>query len=220
MISNEYSGKVKHYFSSERAEMIPFIPIGVRTLLEVGCGTGAFASNLKTLYNVEVTAIEPHQSSSEMASKALDRVLNLDVEAGISALQGSKFDCIVFNDVLEHLTDPWDILKKVRGLVSPGGKVVVSLPNIRYMPVFKEFVIDGNWRYQRDGVMDKTHLRFFTKKTIQEMFVSSGYVITAMQGINRIEFPWKYSLINTLTRGRLEDTRYQQYACVATPDGA
>lgn len=218
MISNEYSGKVNHYFSSERAEMIPFIPNGTRTLLEIGCGTGAFASNLKSLYDIKVTAIEPHQSAAETASQVLDRVLHLDVEAGISVLQGSKFDCIVFNDVLEHLTDPWAILKKVRGLVSSGGKVVVSLPNIRYMPVFKEFVIEGNWRYQRDGVMDKTHLRFFTKKSIHEMFVSSGYVITAMQGINGIEFPWKYSLINTLTRGRLEDTRYQQYACVAMPD--
>lgn len=217
MDSDQYSGKVKHYFSSQRKEMIPFVPDGVQTLLEVGCGTGSFGAYLKALRSMEITGIEPQQSAAEIACSVLDRVLPLDVDAGILEMKGEQFDCIVFNDVLEHLVDPWNVLTRVRELLAPGGTVIASIPNIRYMPVLKEFVLAGDWRYQRDGVMDKTHLRFFTKKSIAALFDSCGYEMTVLKGINGLEFPWKYSLFNTLTGGMLDDTRYQQFACVAKP---
>ena len=220
MATDQYSGKEEYYFRSQRKEMIPFIPNNVRTLLEVGCGTGSFASHLKALRGIEVTGIEPQQSAYEQASTVLDRVLQLDVDSGITELKGKQFDCIVFNDVLEHLVDPWAVLTKVRELLMPGGSVVASIPNIRYMPALKEFVIKGTWRYQQDGVMDKTHLRFFTQTSIAELFDSSGYDISLLQGINGLQFPWKYSLLNRLTGRRLEDTRYQQFACVAKSRGA
>ena len=93
--------------------------------------------------------------------------------------------------------------------------IVGSLPNVRYMPVFKEFVIGGDWRYQRDGVMDQTHLRFFTRNSIPALFDQSGYQIQTLQGINPINFPWKFGLLNKLLMGRLEDTRFKQFAFVA-----
>lgn len=217
MASDQYSGKAKHYFSSQRKEMISFVPDGIKSLLDIGCGTGSFGSNLKELRGMDVTGIEPQPSAAETASSVLDRVLQLDVDAGLMSLQGSQFDCVVFNDVLEHLVDPWDILTRVRELLTPGGTVVASIPNIRYMPVLKELVIAGDWRYQRDGVMDKTHLRFFTQKSIAALFEACGYEISVLQGINGLVFPWKYALLNTLTGGFLQDTRYQQFACVATP---
>lgn len=217
MTTDQYSDKKENYFQSQRKEMIPFIPNNVQKLLEIGCGTGAFAAHLKTLRRIEVTGIEPQKHAYEQASKVLDKVLQLDVDSGISALDGHQFDCIVFNDVLEHLVDPWAILKNVQKLLMPGGCVVASVPNIRYMPALKDFVIKGTWRYQQDGVMDKTHLRFFTKMSIGELFDSSGYNLSLIQGINGIQFPWKYSLLNRITGQRLEDTRYQQFACIATP---
>lgn len=217
MLKNQYSDKVSHYFGSERHEMINFIPPGTQNLLEVGCGEGGFGANLKKLKDIKVTGIEPDENAAKTASLVLDRVLNLDIDAGISELLDSKFDCIVFNDVLEHLIDPWDSLQKIISLLAPSGFIVSSIPNIRYMPVFKDFVINGNWRYQRDGVMDKTHLRFFTKISIHDLFNLAGYEVTTLQGINGITFPWKYGILNALLGGKLEDTRYQQYACVARP---
>ena len=220
MVADQYSDKEEYYFHSQRKEMVPFIPNDVQTLLEVGCGSGSFASHLKALRKIVVTGIEPQRSAFEQASTVLDTVLHLDVDSGITELKGQQFDCIVFNDVLEHLVDPWDALTKVRELLAPGGSVVASIPNIRYMPVLKEFVLRGNWRYQRDGVMDRTHLRFFTERSIAEMFDTSGYEISECQGINGIQFPWKYSLLNRLTGRRLEDTQYQQFACVAKSKGS
>ena len=215
MESNQYSDKEAYYFHQHRNEMIPFIPSHAQSLLEVGCGSGAFASNLKERRAIVITGIEPQQAAYEEASAILDRVLQLDVDSGIEALKDQRFDCIVFNDVLEHLVDPWNTLKKISELLLPGGCVVVSIPNARYMPVFKEFVFNADWQYREDGVMDRTHLRFFTKKSIKIMFESTGYEVTELQGINGIDFPWKYSFLNRLVGRRLEDTRYKQYACVA-----
>lgn len=211
-----YAGKVDHYFSSQRREMIPFVPETAKCLLEIGCGTGSFGAYLKSLRPIEITGIELQRSAAESAVSVIDRVIELDVDAGILELKGEQFDCIVFNDVLEHLVDPWQVLKKIRALIAPGGTIVASIPNVRYMPVLKDFLIAGNWQYQRDGVMDKTHLRFFTKKSIASLFNSCGFEILTLEGINGLVFPWKYSLLNSLSGGRLEDTRYQQFACVAT----
>lgn len=217
MTNDQYASKEESYFSKQRQEMLPFIPKGVEKLLDVGCGSGLFSANLKTLRNIRVTGIEPQQSAFQQASALLDRVLPLDVDAALDVLTGEYFDCIVFNDVLEHVIDPWAILSKVRDLLSPDGCVVASIPNIRHMPTFKDFVINGNWTYQKEGVMDRTHLRFFTKKSIASLFSSTGYNLVTLEGINGLNFPWKYGVLNKITGGQLEDTRYLQYACVAKP---
>lgn len=213
MNTTAYEAKPDAYFASGRREMLPFIPQDVKHLLEVGCGEGEFAANLKAERQVHVTGIEPFAAAARLARTRLDRVLELDVNAGIVELQGQQFDCIVCNDVLEHLTDPWDTLKRLRPLVGTGGMLVASLPNMRFMPVLKDFVINREWRYGDFGVMDRTHLRFFTQKSMKALFEESGYQVIRTQGINAIQFPWKFGLLNMLTRGALADAQFQQYAC-------
>lgn len=210
-----YDNKLVTYFKYGRREMLPFVPEGAMRILEVGCGEGEFAANLKAERPVHVTGIEPFAAAARVASSRLDRVLDVNVNAGILDLRDQQFDCIVCNDVLEHLVDPWDTLKRLRPLMAPGGMLVASLPNMRYMPVLKEFVLKGEWRYVDEGVMDRTHLRFFTRKSMQALFEESGYQVTQMQGINAIQFPWKFGLLNTLTLGALADAQFQQYACLA-----
>lgn len=185
-------------------------------ILEVGCGEGEFAANLKGERAVNITGIEPFESAASVALARLDRVLVADVNTGIDKLQNERFDCVVCNDVLEHLVDPWDTLKRLHPLVATGGVLVASLPNMRFMPVLKDLVIKGEWRYVGQGVMDRTHLRFFTQKSMRSLFEESGYNVTHMQGINAIQFPWKFRLLNSLTRGALADAQFQQFACVAT----
>ena len=216
MDSAGYNAKSATYFNYGRREMLPFIPEDAKSILEVGCGEGEFSANLKAERSVHVTGIEPFVAAARVASSRLDRLLEVDVNAGVLELQGQQFDCIVCNDVLEHLVDPWDTLKRLRPLIAPGGALVASLPNMRFMPVLKDFVLKGEWRYVDQGVMDRTHLRFFTRKSMQSLFEEAGYQVTRIQGINGIQFPWKFGLLNKLLLSALSDAQFQQYACVVT----
>lgn len=215
--TTDYEDKSATYFKYGRREMLPFVPASAQRILEIGCGEGEFAGNLKAERPVHITGIEPFSEAARVADGRMDRVLSVTVDEGLVALQAKKFDCIVCNDVLEHLVDPWDTLRRLRPLIARGGTLVASLPNMRYMPVLKQLVLHGDWQYTESGVMDRTHLRFFTQKSMRALFEESGYGVAQMQGINAIQFPWKFGLLNSLTFGALTDAQFQQYACVAMP---
>jgi SAM-dependent methyltransferase len=95
-----------------------------------------------------------------------------------------RFDCIVFNDVLEHMADPWAALHTARGLLTPEGTVVASIPNVRNLETVFQLVVRGQWTYAASGVLDRTHLRFFTKRSIRVLFEESGFGIEAIGGIH------------------------------------
>ncbi len=210
-----YDDKQDTYFGHRREEMAAFVPLAARTLLEVGCGGGGFAAHLKASRALHVTAIEAHPEAAAIAATRLDRVLCASIENALPQLAGAAFDCIVLNDVLEHLVDPWTVLRQLRALLGAQGVVVASLPNVRYLPVFKDYVLRGRWRYENEGVMDRTHLRFFTATSMRELFEAAGYAVERQQGINAIQVSWKFKLLDALTRGALADTQFQQFACVA-----
>ncbi len=217
VISALYGEKTNKYYAYQRREMFPFVPTDVHELLEVGCGEAHFAAALKADRAVHVTAIEPFAAAAEVARGRVDRLLETDVEHGFAQLPDASFDGVVFNDVLEHLVDPWWALVETKRLLRPDGCVVASLPNMRYMPVLKDLVLNGDWEYCDAGVMDRTHLRFFTRRSIARLFGATGYGVERLEGINGIAFPWKFGLLNRLTGGALDDTRYVQFACVARP---
>jgi 2-polyprenyl-3-methyl-5-hydroxy-6-metoxy-1,4-benzoquinol methylase len=125
------------------------------------------------------------------------------------------FDCIVFNDVLEHLMDPWKVLSDSKKLLAPGGCVVASIPNMRFYDVLKQLIVNKQWQYKEAGIMDFTHIRFFTVESIRDMFVKSGYRVVVLKGINYEKMPFFYYLLNLLTLNAFGDLRYVQYACVA-----
>jgi 2-polyprenyl-3-methyl-5-hydroxy-6-metoxy-1,4-benzoquinol methylase len=216
MADTTYTAKADHYFESSRPEMQPFIPASARRMLEVGCGNAGFAASLTHARPIHVTAIEGYAPAAEVAQPRVDRLLAMPLDEALPLLAGEQFDCIVMNDVLEHLVDPWAALKQLRPLLSPSGVVVASIPNIRYFDVFKEYFLEGQWRYQRDGVMDRTHLRFFTRKSMVDLFEDSGYTMQSLVGINGLSgFPFKFAVLNWLMRNALDDARFIQFACVA-----
>ena len=215
MIDASYSDKEQQYFEYPRTEMLAFVPVTSAKVLEIGCGRAGFAQLLKARGAVHVTAIEAHAESAVWARQRVDRLLDMPIEDAIPALQGQEFDCIVLNDVLEHLVDPWKVLAALRGVLSAEGRIVASLPNVRYLPVFKDYVLRGQWRYQQDGVLDRTHLRFFTRTAMRELFESTGFAVEHVQGINATNVSWKFHLLNALARSALDDTRFKQFACVA-----
>ena len=203
------------YFDNPRVEMLPFIPSDVTRVLDMGCGSGAFGALLKRSRVVEVIGVEVFSDAAERARNVLDHVVIQNMETDELELPHGYFDCITYNDVIEHLCDPWMTVRKLSKFLRPGGYVVSSIPNIRYFDVFKDLLINKEWVYQSDGVLDRTHLRFFTEKTIPRMFEEAGYEILKLKGINCRRFPWKFRLLNFLGGGRLDDVRYRQFACVA-----
>lgn len=215
MADVSYAAKATSYFENRRPEMAAFVPAGARTLLDVGCGSAGFAGHLKTQRELQVTGIELHPQAAETARGRIDRVLCATVEDALPQLQGQQFDCIVLNDVLEHLVDPWGLLAQLRPLLAPGGAVVASIPNVRYLPVLKDYLLRGQWRYQAEGVLDRTHLRFFTHHGMRALFEGAGFEVLKLEGINPVQVSWKFRLLNRLLRGALDDARYLQFACVA-----
>lgn len=220
MLEKHYETKQDHYFGYDRPEMLIYVPQGGQRVLEVGCGEGGFGALLKERGGITVVGIEPVEAAAKVAVHRLDRVWQMGIEEGIRQLADERFDSIVCNDVLEHLLDPWEVLRGLRPLIAPGGVLVASIPNVRYMPVLKELVLEGLWRYQERGVMDKTHLRFFTQRSIKELFDHSGYLMERIEGINQLKFPWKFGLMNSLLGGAFDDSRFMQFACVAAPKTA
>jgi len=196
--------------------MLPFIPRVSKRILEVGCGEASFGKQLKKDLGAEVWGIELNESAAIQASKHLDKVLTGDASTLLEQLPATYFDCVVFNDILEHMTDPFTFLRKTKRILSESGCIVCSLPNIRYAPVFFDLIFRKEWTYKDDGVLDMNHYRFFTRRSIVRTLSNLGYSITRINGINPLK-SWKYRLVIMLSLGFLSDSRFLQYACVAVP---
>jgi len=209
----DYNNKPDTYYTNVRQEMIDFLPKTAKTVLDVGCGEGAFASYIKDKFNIEAWGIEMTPEPAGIAETRLDKVLIGECESRIKDLPDNHFDAIYFNDVLEHLVDPYLVLKAIKPKLTNNGVIISSIPNVRYFRVLKMLIMNKDWEYQKDGVMDKTHLRFFTSKSIQKMYNDLGYKIQSHQGINKTKSikPYLYSIPLFFTAG---DMFYIQYATV------
>ncbi len=189
--------------------MVPFIPAGVTTILDVGCSRGRFGVTLREANpDWRLSGIEPDPAMVEEAQAHYD-----DVTCGYfpdDLPAGRTFDCIVFNDVLEHVVDPWGTLRNATEFLAPGGRVVASIPNVRHYIVVRDLMLRGRWDYADWGVLDRTHLRFFTRSSIESLFASADLEIGTLTGINPINLKRASLLL-----GPFRDMRYTQFAVVA-----
>ena len=178
-----------------RDDLIDLVPSSAERILDVGCSVGTVGEALKTRGpTIEVTGIEFDPDAADEARKKLDRVLQLDLNAGGLTLDlpPAYFDCILFGDVLEHLVDPWGLLQKFMNHLRPGGFVITSLPNIRHVDTLFNLVVRGKWPYRDRGIHDRTHLRFFTLANIEELFEDAGLNICEIRRNYRlVEHPHK-----------------------------
>lgn len=204
------------YYESLREDMLKYIPGGTRTSLEFGCGFGGFSAQLKRERGIETWGVEISAAAAAKAAGVLDKVIVADAFEAINKLPDNYFDCIVFLDVLEHLVNPYAVLLAIKSKMTPKGVIIASIPNIRYYRKFVDFVIHGNWDYEEAGIMDKTHLRFFTFKSIIKTFDQTGFEIIILEGMHPTHSR-TYRIINILLCGLLADLRYQQFAVVARP---
>lgn len=209
------------YYGHPRREMEPFVPAAAERVLDVGCGAGAFAATLRAARAGRVLEIWGVELSPEAAARAggsCDRVLIGDAVARLRELEVASFDCVVMNDVLEHLAEPAPLLREARRVLRPAGALVVSLPNVRYFFNVWGLAVHGHWDYVDEGILDRTHLRFFTRSSLGRLLEDEGFTVQRLQGINPTGSV-KFKLVNLLTLGRWADMRWLQFACVARPRG-
>lgn len=202
------------YYFNKREEMLQFIPNSCKKILEVGCGDGIFAESVKIKLNAEVWGVELSNDAAKKAEKVIDKVITGDISELFNTLPDNYFDCIVFNDVLEHLADPFGLLAKITSLLKNNAYVVSSIPNVRYIGNLQDLLLKKDWQYKNDGILDITHFRFFTEKSIERMFVNAGYKIVSIEGINPTG-SIKVKLLGWLSFGLFADVKFMQFATVA-----
>jgi 2-polyprenyl-3-methyl-5-hydroxy-6-metoxy-1,4-benzoquinol methylase len=145
-------------------------------VLDVGCATGYLAARLAAR-GCAVVGLEPDAASAAQAEPHCERVIvaGIDSEGGRAEIDG-RFDYVIFGDVLEHLADPWETLRFARGLLAPGGVAIVSLPNVAAWPV-RLGLLAGRFEYADFGLLDRTHLRFFTRRSARALTRDAGFRI-------------------------------------------
>ncbi len=162
------------------ADLLRFIPSAVSALIEVGCSSGALAREYKKLNPTSsYIGVEISSDYAALASRYCDRVLVQDIEEADEDfwVKFSDRECWIFGDTLEHLRSPWDVLRRIASIIPRGGCVVACIPNAQHWSVQARLNI-GDFRYQDSGLLDRTHLRWFTRQTIFELFHDAGFKIT------------------------------------------
>jgi 2-polyprenyl-3-methyl-5-hydroxy-6-metoxy-1,4-benzoquinol methylase len=210
----DYENKPEAYYKDSRKEMLVFLPKDAKKILDVGCGNGVFSNLVKEKNKAEVWGIELMPNEAEIAKNFLHKVFTGPCEEQINNVPNNYFDAIYFNDVLEHLVDPYKVLEQIKSKLAPNGVIISSIPNIRYHNVFIKLLFKKEFEYQSYGVLDKTHLRFFTKKSIKNMYTNLGFEVLKHVGINGSK-SLKPILYNIPVLFTMTDIKYPQYATVA-----
>ena len=197
--------------------MKKFVPANYQRVLEIGCGVGNFRQNLDLEH--EYWGVEVDKEAAQLANKALDKVLTGTYQDTQHELPDHYFDLVVCNDVIEHIDQYEEFLQKIQSKLSENGCLVASIPNVRFLPNLFELLILKDWRYRDAGILDRTHLRFFTLKSLRRVMIHTGWEIEVIEGINRYGGrPWMprrlLSYVGQLILGR--DTAYLQFALRAS----
>jgi len=205
----DYSEKQRQYFDGTRTAFVQALPHNpVARLLEVGCGNGGTASQARAEGKCGwCCGIELCEAPAREAAKRLDQVLVGNVEQLEPNLPRASFDILILSEVLEHLVNPGAVLRKLRVFLKPGALVLAGSPNVCHHSVLR-MLLAGRWDYQGKGIMDATHLRWFTAPTYQALFEDSGYVVDHVGSANPLSR--KARLANALLLKRWEHLFYTQ----------
>jgi len=158
-------------------------------VLDVGCSSGNFGEVLIKRKNCVVDGIELDKDDVKRAAKKLHRVYRLNVESDSLLRLKDKYDYLYFGDVIEHLFNPLATLKKVKSLLKPNGSIIFSIPNMGHISVRLE-LLKGNFEYTETGLLDKTHIRFFTLDEVKRVFNESGYAVEKLDYVEK-DYPKK-----------------------------
>lgn len=159
------------YYGEERADILPFVPAGARRILEIGCARGATGALLRTRLGARVTGLELNPDVAHQATAHLDEVIVGDFE---SLDVPGQFDAVIALELFEHLQEPLGFLRKARSLLAPGGRLILSTPNVGHWAIVDD-LLAGRWDYLPTGLQCVTHLRFFTRPSLEMWLQMAGF---------------------------------------------
>jgi len=163
------------YYETVRYEILPLLPPQADRVLEVGCAEGNTLAWIKSIRGCSwIGGVELINEVAERARTRVDEVYLGNIETMDLPLEKSSLDMVLCLDVLEHLIDPWGQIGRLHRLLKPGGVLIASIPNIRHYSIIYQLLFNGSWNYRQDGLLDKTHLRFFTRSTAIQLVECSG----------------------------------------------
>ncbi|MBW6409249.1 bifunctional glycosyltransferase family 2 protein/class I SAM-dependent methyltransferase [Clostridium weizhouense] len=201
------------YSNNSRNDLIEMMDCDARKkikVLEIGCGAGATLIELKNKFkNVELYGIEINEKAAEIA-KGISNTIVGNIENMEISYEENFFDYIILGDVVEHLINPWEAMSKLRKYLKLSGKIIASIPNLIHISILRE-IINGKFTYTDQGILDRTHLRFFTLEEIRKLFTVTGYEVNDIKYNNVYVNEPDHELINELCRLTNEEMRSQYY---------
>lgn len=153
-------------------------------VLDVGCSVGELGATIKERFGSYVYGVDISSQNVEHAKKRLDKAIAADIEADFE-LDEKDFDVIILADILEHLYDPWSCIKRLKKYLKPGGYFIISIPNVANWHIRLRLLF-GNFDYEKAGILDNTHIRFFTFKSLKKMLDNAGLEIKTIDVTHNI----------------------------------
>lgn len=198
------------YFSGHRSDVAELVPEDCSRVLDVGCGFGGLGRSLRARGVAQVFGVELNPDATAHLAGVYAEYWIGDVEQGSLPADMAPFDCIGFADVIEHLRDPWGCMARYLQWLKLGGYVVASIPNVRNIALLYNLIVRGRWHYEESGLLDRTHLRFFTRREIMELFAGAGLQVELISE-NRERLSWKRRILAAPMLALIPDLGVCQY---------
>lgn len=205
------------YYATPRHDVLAHVPRPTLRALEIGCGTGATMAELRRRGTRFAVGVEIDQAAADQARPEFDHLFVSAVEAAPfeTVIAPASLDAVFCLDVLEHLVDPWAVVKRVSPLLAPGGRLYISLPNVRNWKFVARLFWLGDFDYRDSGILDRTHLRFFTRKTASELATCGGLSLVAAVDA-RVYRPYEIrALLNAASFGLTVEWIAKQWIVIA-----
>lgn len=169
-----YNAQYSSLIQPEIIDLIDVSPDEKIRILDVGCACGANLLHIKNQYKeAELYGIELNPHAAENAT-TFAQMLMADIESAKLEYPPGFFDYIILADILEHLQNPWEVLKRLYQHLAPGGKILASIHNVMHFSIIQG-LLQGKWTYESEGILEKSHLRFFTFTEIHKMLIQTGF---------------------------------------------